>query len=141
MPRPYSEDLRWSAVKAYETNEFTQAEIAENFGISLPSFCRFWKQYQETGDVKAKIDYHRGPALLLDEKGLARLKMILDKYPDATLNELSAKYYSRYKLKVSRSVLGRACQRLGLSRKKKSLYALEQERSDVKKSVKITKAS
>jgi len=58
MPRCYSDDLRWRAVRANEEGERSQAEIAEFFGISLPGFCRCWKKYGESGEASTIRNYY-----------------------------------------------------------------------------------
>ena len=54
------------------------------------------------------------------------------------LAALCEKYFKRRKITVSTSMMCRALKKMNLRRKKKSLYAAEQERKDVKKKEKVS---
>jgi len=70
---------------------------------------------------------------------LEKVKQLVIKYADATLDELCKCYNKNRKIKVGRSMMWRACNNLGFKVKKKSLYAQECDRDDVKKRGKNTK--
>ncbi len=136
MPSAYSEDLRKSAVTAYHEGKGTQAEIAEIFGISESSLRLYLRLEEKTGSLAPK-EYKRGPHPVITEEGFQSIKEWIAETPDIILSELCGLYKKRYKKKVSLSMMHRALSELNLRRKKKSLYAQEQEREDVKKTVKI----
>jgi transposase len=137
MPSPYSVDLRVRAVTAYRNSEGTQAEVAEIFAISLSSLRGYLQLVEKTGDLAPKQGYKRGPYSVIDDEGLQTVAALVQEVPDATLAELCTSYQKRHQKSVSLSMMHRALNKLNLRRKKKSLYAQEQEREDVKKSVKL----
>lgn len=133
MPAPYSLDLRKKALEAYEAGEGSQSSIAARFKICTLTFKRYWKRYKETGSVEARSkNAGRKPAVhgQASEEGLLK---IVQKHPDATLSELCDLYNaSKYcKKRVIPMVMHRTLIRLGVKRKKKSHYAIEQDRPDI----------
>jgi len=132
MPSPYSEDLRWRAVEAYANGEGSQAEISERFKISVPTFERYWRKYKITGGVSV-VKGKMGRKRLVEEKREPEIKKIIEKKPDITLQEMCDIYNKKYKCNISIFVMHGVIKRLGFRRKKKSHYALEQERPDIKK--------
>ena len=52
MPAPYSNDLRWKVVNAYQNGEGVSQEIAQCFSVSLSVVKRLWKRYQTHHDVE-----------------------------------------------------------------------------------------
>ena len=139
MPGPYSLDLRRKAVLAYEAGEGTQKEVAEQFGIGYRTFKEWLFLKKMTGDVKPKEHIHRGPPPIIDEKGLLFIKRLVEKKPDILLSEIRDLYAKKYMVEVVLSTIFNALTKLNLRRKKKSEYAMEQERADVKKNEKSGK--
>ncbi len=135
MPSAYSEDLRERVVKAYHDGEGTQEEITELFGISLSCLRSYLRLEERTGSLAPKV-YKRGPHTVIADQGLESIKEWVKQAPDITLSELCNLYKKTYKRKVSFSMMYRALVSLDLRRKKKSHYAQEQEREDVKKTAK-----
>lgn len=133
MPAPYSEDLRWRTVEAYANGEGSQREIAERFKISLPTFERYWRLYQRTGKLTPILEKSGRPSLISGDN-IERVKRIMEECPDATLKEICHEYNGQRKRKAGISVMHRVLKKLGYRRKKKSHYAQEQERPDIKKS-------
>ena len=138
MAKSYSLDLRTKIVIAYQNEEGTQAEIAERFNVALSTMKKFWREYCIIGEIKSTVHRH-GPLPELSGKKLERIKQLVLKHPDATLDELCKYYNKNRKTKVGRSMMWRACKTLGFKVKKKSLYAQECDREDVKKRGKNTK--
>lgn len=136
MPSPYSVDLRERVVAAYHNEAGTQEEVAETFAISVSSLRCYLQLEKKRGDLAPNVNYQRGPRQVIDEKGLQTIAVLLHQSPDATLAELCTDYHRHHRKKVSPSMMHCALKKLNLRRKKKSLYAKEQEREDVKKSVK-----
>ena len=133
MSAPYSLDLRYKAVLAYENGEGTQEEIAERFSIGLTAFREWVAIKRSTGDVKPKEWMYRGKTPIINEKGLFFIQSLVENKPDILIREIRERYKNKFKIKVSQSMVSRALMKLNLRRKKKSHYAQEQERSDVKK--------
>ena len=135
MPGPYSLDLRRKATLAYEDGEGTQKEIAERFGIGYRTFKGWLSLKKTTGDVKPKEHIHRGPLPIIDDKGLSFIKKLIKKEPDILLSEIRDSYAKKFGIEVVLTTIFNALNKLNLRRKKKSEYAMEQEREDVKKNV------
>jgi transposase len=135
MAAPYSIDLRLRAVKAYESGESSQQEIAKLFDIGIATFVRYWKRYKETGDVKAS-EYKRGRQPAVDEYQILCIKELVLQHPDASLSELCRRYNRARNKKIGITIMFRAIHKLGFRRKKKSLYAAQQDTPEVKKTEK-----
>jgi transposase len=136
MAAPYSMDLRKKVVEVYKTEKLSQAKLAKRFKISINSVKRYLNRDRETGDLSPKIEGKGRPGKI-NESGYKVIQKILEERPTVTLEELSKIFYKKKKIKVGRSILSRACQKLHMRRKKLSHYASEQEREDVKKNGKI----
>jgi transposase len=79
-------EVRKRALTAYETGNYTQADIAKAYGVHLVTFQRWLQRYRETGRASPLPRGHNPPAV--DEAHLARLKELVRETPDATLEEL-----------------------------------------------------
>ena len=132
MAAPYSIDLRLKAVKAYEKGASSQQEIAKVFGMGVATFARYWRQYKQTGGV-AITEYKRGRKPAVNEKQLLRIKDLVVNRPDISLSELCQKYNRGRAKKIGITVMFRSICKLGFKRKKKSLYAAQQDTEEVKK--------
>jgi transposase len=137
MPAPYSVDLRKKIIESYKTDNITQADLAQRFKISESSVKRYLVLDRKKSDLTPKTE-GKGRPRSIDESGDALLKEIIEANPTITLADLSKAFYKKSKIKVGRSVLSRACQRIEMHHKKLSPYAAEQERDDVKKNAKRT---
>jgi len=135
MAAPYSKDLRLRVINAYKKSGKTQKEVAELFGLGIATFSRYWKKYKETGDV-APPEYKRGRKPKVDKKQMLRIKELVLQKSDASLNELCQCYNRSRNKKIGTSIMSRTICKLGFRRKKKSLYAQQQDRPDVKKTEK-----
>lgn len=124
--KPYSEDLRWKLVEAYERGEGSLREMATRFAVSLHFVWSLWNRYQQTGSVDPK-PHGGGARAKLDEAALAHVRLLVQSHPDATVLELRDRFMEQTGLDVSRATMTRALQQLGFTRKKKSLYASERE--------------
>lgn len=138
MAKPYSLDLRTKIVIAYKNEEGSQTEIAERFNVGLSTVGRYWREYCRTGKIYITVHRH-GPLPELSDDKLKRVRQLVLEHPDATLDELCKYYNKNRKIKVGRSMMWRACKNLGFKVKKKSLYAQECDREDIKKRGKNTK--
>ena len=138
MANPYSLDMRTKIVIAYKNKEGKQSEIAERFSVGLATVGRYWREYCRTRKIKLTVHRH-GPLPELSGNKLEKVKQLVIKHADATLDELCKYYNKNRKIKVGRSMMWRACKMLDFKVKKKSLYAQECDREDVKKRGKNTK--
>lgn len=132
MAAAYSLDLRQRVVAAYENGEGSQKEVAELFNVGEKTLQSYLYLKRDTGTLNPKAG-KRGRKSAITETGLTSIQEWIKAKPDITLLELINCYKKDYKIKISESMMSRACQRLGLTRKKKSFYAQEQERPDIKK--------
>lgn len=136
MPEPYSLDLRRKAILAYEEGEGTQQEVAQLFGIGLRTLKEWIFLKKETGDVQSKEHIHRGQLPIIDDKGLLFIKRLIENKPDILISDIQELYAKKFNVEVAQSMVSRAMKKLKFRRKKKSEYALEQDRDDVKKNEK-----
>ena len=122
MPATYSQDLRDRVFAAYDRGMKT-SHIARLFLVS-PSWARRLKQRRrETGETSARP---RGtPGVRKFDRN--RLAELVRECPDATLQELR----DRLAAECSTSAICEALKDLGLTRKKKTIHAAEQDRPDV----------
>jgi transposase len=100
MPAPYSNDLRWKVVNAYQNDEGDQQEIAQRFSVSLSFVKRLWKRYQTHHDVEP-ARFGGWKRAKIDEPGEAYLRQWLEQEGDLTLAELCERYYPRVAVSVS----------------------------------------
>ncbi len=116
--KPYSEDLRLRVIETIQANESSQAEIAEQFSVSVPFVEKLWHRFRTTGDYRAKTEFVRGPERRL-KKDEELIRELVKKQPDATLEELcQAVAQATNKPKVTTATMCVELQRLKLGRKK-----------------------
>jgi len=132
MPKNYDLKFREKILEAYLDKEETILEIAERFKVSESTVKRIARRYKETGSVEVYI-YNAGRHELIDDKGKATLKKIIASSPDLTLRELQEKYESIHKIKPVLTVFHNTLKKMKLTYKKKSKFAQQQLREDVKK--------
>jgi transposase len=139
MSTAYSLDLRRKAVSAYENGEGTQEEIASRFSIGLRTLQEWLVLKKETGSIEPKEYIYCGRPPIIDEKGSLFVKNLVEEKPDILITEIRSLYKKKFKVEVAQSMISRALKKLDLRRKKKSIYAHEQEREDVQKKGKTGK--
>jgi transposase len=122
--RAFGEDLRLRIHEVCQAGEST-AEVAERFGVSSAFVRRLKQRFRQSGSL-APLPGGRGRARKLAAHEDA-LRQAVREHPDAT----PAEHRDRLKLPASRVTVWRALRRLGLTRKKKSTRAAEQDRPDV----------
>ena len=81
-----SEEKRKLAIEAYRSGKGTQRQIAELFGVSFRTFCRWWRAYRDEGRTAPLPRGHNPPAL--DEETIRRLDELIEAHPDWTLEKL-----------------------------------------------------
>src|SRR5215211_4861514 len=114
--KPYSKDLRLKVLEAVDRG-MPRREVAEVFGVSLPTIKHWLKRRRETGEVTAKPN--PGPPA---RKGAAleeALPSQLQANPDFTLEEHQQLFEESYSMSVSTASISRAFERLGLPLKKR----------------------
>lgn len=123
--RPYSMDLRQRVAAAIEHGEGSLRQIARRFCVSLSFVVRLLRHHRQTGTLQPK-PHGGGHPPALDQEGLERLRDLVRKQPDATLDELR----QRVGVPCSRMALWRALEKLKLPRKKKTLHAQERDKPE-----------
>ena len=131
MPAAYPLELRQRAITYYRKNDDSQDEVAEIFNMGVTTL-RVYLRRDEAGELAPKV-YKRGRQTHISGNRLEKVISWVDQTPDIQIKTLCKKYKSYYKKKVSQSMMCRALSEAKLTRKKKSLYAQEQLRDDVKK--------
>ena len=93
-------------------------QIASRFLVSVPFITRLLHRYRDTGSPGPK-PHGGGHPPALGPQDMQRLRELVEKQPDATLEELR----TRLGIPCSHMAICRALQKLGLPRKKKVLHA------------------
>jgi transposase len=113
----YSTDLRQKIIRAYDDGLGSQRKIAELFGVSRSFVEKLLHRRRTTGDIAA-LPHGGGRMALCQQKEHDLVRRLIEKQPDATLDELCDLIAHKRKLRVSRPTMSRLLQRLDLSRKK-----------------------
>jgi transposase len=124
--RAYSNDLRERILLAVSRGEHSLREIAPLFAVSLSFVVRLLRRWRRTGGLDP-TPHGGGPQRCLDDHALQRLQQLVHDHPDATLRELR----DLLDIPCHLSTIDRALRRLGITRKKKTFHAQEQDRPDV----------
>lgn len=115
---PYAMELRTRIVQAYRNREGSIRDLAERF-IVAPGTVQNYLKLDRANGSPAPRPHGGGTQPLLDEKGLEKVRALVQKRPDATEPELVENLKSRHGVEISRQTMGRALQRLKLTRKKR----------------------
>jgi transposase len=110
---PYSMDLRERVVEAVDAGEGTRVEIAERFGVSDRWIRKLLQKRDETGSIEPR-PHGGGRQPAFQGRKLQKLQSLIDRQPDATLQELQERTGSQ----ASLSAVSRTLRKLGYSRKK-----------------------
>ena len=81
-----SQEVRERAIAAYEAGGVTQSQVASLYGVDLSTFERWWQRYRRTGQTAPQPRGHRQAVFAGNDA--QRLDALLQKRPDATLEEL-----------------------------------------------------
>src|SRR3712207_3098772 len=114
--KPYSKDLRLKVLEAVDRG-MPRAEVAEVFGVSMPTIKRWLKRRRETGEVDPNPN--PGPPATKGAALEEALPSQLRANPDFTLEEHQQLFEETYGMSVSTSSISRAFERLGLPLKKR----------------------
>ena len=126
--RAYSLDLRERIAAAVDNHVGSIRWIARVFRVSTSFIVRLLQHRRATGTL-APEPHRGGPPSALGPADLERLAALVAEQPDATLEQLRLKGGFKCSLKT----LWYALDRLGLTRKKKSMHADQRDRPDVRK--------
>jgi transposase len=125
--RAYSYDLRQRILRAADQG-IPRAEMSKTFAVSQSTIKRYLKLRRESGDVKPKAIPGRP-----SKKGAALhagLLPQLEAHPDATLVEHCQFWEATHGVSVSSATMSRAIKHLNWTRKKKAVWASEQNEAD-----------
>jgi transposase len=124
--KAYSEDLRTRILDTVQRGEGSVRQIARRFLVSVSFVTRLLQLHHSTGSLRPRLHGGGNPAVLGPED-LQQLRELVQKQPDATLEELR----QRLGASCSLMTISRALRKLRLPRKKKVPRASEQDRPDV----------
>src|SRR4051794_28083736 len=122
---PYSQDLRKRVLDTVGRGDGSLRQVARRFLVSISFVTRLLQLHRITGSVLPRRHGGGNPAAL-GPGDLERLRELVRKQPDATLEELR----QRLGASCSTMTISRALRKLGLPRKK-APRAQEQDRLDV----------
>jgi transposase len=124
--KPLSNDLRERILAAVDRREGSRRQLAVRFSVNASTITRLLQLRRETGAIEPR-PHAGGTEPTLDQEGLQRLRSLVEKTPDATLEQ------HKQGLGISGSIMivWRGLEKLGITRKKKTLHATEQDRPEV----------
>ena len=115
--RAYSTDLRQRIVDAYKKAEGSVRELAQRFAVTPKTVQNYLNLERETGSVEPR-PHGGGPTPKLDDAGVQEVRTIVEEKGDRTLTEIAEELGVRRDVHVGRTIVWRALDRLGLTRKK-----------------------
>lgn len=136
MPKCYGIDFRKKILETHLNKEGSFQSIAIRFKVSLNTVKRIVYRYRETKQVITYL-HRAGRRSLIDESGKETLKKLIKEKPDLTLRELQKQYTAIHGIEPVLAVFHRVLKLLKLPYKKKSLFAQQQLREDIKKKRRI----
>ena len=130
MVRPYSEDLRQRVIAAVEEDNLSCREAARRFRVSVASAVKWLQAWRRSHRARARpMGGDRRSVLKPLRQWLLRL---IEREDDLTLVAISGRLMAEHGVKADPSMLSRFIRAEGISYKK-SLFASEQDRPDVKR--------
>lgn len=120
MSRPLPIELRERIVEAYLNNEGTYREIAVRFKVGDATVNRLVARHRRTGTLVPDQMGGKRHEYVIDERGMALIKCLVEDDPTWTRDELQAELKDTYGIEASLATVGRARQRLGFTRKRGS---------------------
>ena len=124
--KPLSNDLRERILAAVDRREGSRRQLAVRFSVNVSTITRLLQLRRQTGEFDPR-PHAGGTVPTLDQEGLERLRRLVEETPDATLEQ------HKQSLGISGSIMivWRGLEKLGITRKKKTLHATEQDRPAV----------
>lgn len=115
MAQPIPIENRKLAVDAYLAGGRTAAEVAAEFGLSVPSLRRFVARVRK-GDGLAVAQRSPRPFRYFDAAGMEVLRALVSQRPDASLRELADAAGEHFGHSISLASVRRALHRLGFTK-------------------------
>ena len=132
MPKAYGMDLREKILASYLGKEGSLEKLALRYKVSISTVKRIAQRYKNTGEIKLYL-HNAGRHELINEEGKEALIKIVENNPDLTLKEIQEKFASLYGITPVIAVFHRVLKNLNFKYKKKSNYASQRDREDIKK--------
>jgi transposase len=125
----YSLDLRDRIIKSWQEGQ-SKSAIARTSRVSLSTVKRYVKRFECLGHVLPTVQRHMTGKL--NSKLRKRLARQLEAHPDFTLGQHAEWWNRRHaeQVHVSESLLSRLFRRLGWTRKKKTIGAVERDEAE-----------
>ena len=117
MAKAYSLDLRQKVFGAWQNGEGSQPEIAARFGVSVSFVRDLSRRFRASGGVAAKA-HGGGRVPSADATTCQQIERLVAAHNDHTVDE-HRQSLAEAGRPLSRSALGRALLKLGLTRKKR----------------------
>jgi transposase len=128
MARPYSQDLRDRVIEA--TGNGTSArQAAVRFDVGVSTAIKWVERLRDSGECSARRQGRRPGSKLDAHRDF--LLAVIEAAPDATIEELQRRLVEEKGVRASTGTIWTFLDRCGLTFKKKSLHAAEQDRPDV----------
>src|SRR5947209_4781864 len=124
--RPLSNDLRKRILEAVDNKEGSRRKLAARFKVNTSTITKLLRLRRETGSFEPR-PHAGGFAPALSGDALERLRGLVEKTPDATLEALR----QAMGVSGSRMIICRALQELGLPLKRKTPHASERDTPEV----------
>jgi transposase len=132
----YSIDFRKKILDAYLNDEGTNQEIADRFKISISTVKRIGQRFRETGKIELYLK-NIGHTSKVDENAREVLKKLIGTNSDVTREEICRHLLEECQIRVTPQAIHYILKSLALTYKKKSIYASQRDREDVKKKRRI----
>jgi transposase len=120
----YSLDLRERIIRCWEAGQ-AKPRIAQVFMVSLSTVKRYIKRFKRVGHVRPT--QQRRTQGKLTKRLQKQLLRQVAKYADYTLGQHAERWNKRHHVQVSCSCLSRTIRHMGITRKKKTLGAVERD--------------
>ena len=129
MPKPYSQDLRDRVIDAVERGKMSRRAAARRYEIS-ESVAIKWLERVERDGSREPVGHggHRASKLMPHRDFLEAAR---SEKPDITLQTLCDRLLSERTVKADTSMMSRFFRRIGVTIKKRTLVAREQDRPDI----------
>lgn len=114
----YSMDLRRRVVDAYESGNGTREELGQLFNLGTATIGRWVRRKIENG-TPHPLPRGGGKSRRIGAIGECVLLGILERTPDATLQEIAEKYAWTTHMPMNASVISHSMKRLEITRKKR----------------------
>jgi transposase len=123
----YSLDLRERIVSRWQLGQ-SKAAIARLFVVSLSTVKRYVEKFKIEGHIRPTLQ--RRMQGKLNKRLRKQLARQVEKYADATLAQHVERWNKCHAVQVSESCLSRVLRRMGITRKKKTLGAVERDEAE-----------